>query len=114
MFKSDEFIEDMRHADSIGEVLEKHDVSLVEAIDILQKISPRKRKEKTSWNAKTGEKYIAQIPSGAYIIRKSVNGKMRYFGKYDNLNDAVKVRDYLLKHGWYPNRVKSIRKKLGV
>lgn len=115
MFDSDEFIEDMKNGLSVEEGLKKHNISLEEAVVLLQKSLPRKKKKKkNTWNAKTGEKYISKTKSGKYSIRKHINGKMRYFGNYDNINDAIKVRDYLIENGWYYNRINAIRKRLGV
>ena len=35
-----------------------------------------------------------------YRVQKSINGKPRYFGQYDTLEDAQKVRDKLIENGW--------------
>ena len=113
MFVADDFIEDMKNGMSLENALQKHDVSFKDAVELLQKQSGRGKK-KTQWNAKTGEKYISKTKNGKYLIRKNINGKMRYFGYYDNIQDAIKVRDYFSENGWYWQRLNAVQKRLGV
>ena len=35
-----------------------------------------------------------------YRVQKSIDGKSKYFGQYDTLEQAQKVRDELIKKGW--------------
>ena len=59
--------------------------------------------------------YVCQTPNNKYMIRrKNTQGKEKYYGTYDTIEDAVKVRNYLIKHGWYQNRVPAIKDKLGI
>ena len=50
-------------------------------------------------NSKTHEPYIHKAERG-WMIVKSINGKMEYFGVFDRLEDAIAERDLLIKYGW--------------
>lgn len=47
-------------------------------------------------------KYIS-ILKGKFQVSKQVNGKRYYFGSYDTLEEAKKVREYFIKHNWDVN-----------
>ena len=114
MFVADEFKKDLQEGASLEETLEKHDISFQDAVQLLIRQGKGKKNKLTTWDAKTGEKYIIKTITGKFMIRKSVNGKMRYFGSYETLEDAIIVRNYLVENGWYWQRIKATRKKLGV
>ena len=44
-------------------------------------------------------RYIHRL-EGKWAITKQVNGKKYYFGSYDTLEEAKKIRDYFIKHKW--------------
>lgn len=55
------------------------------------------------YNGRT--KYIVKCKnrSGSkvkYCIRKKIDGKLRRFGRYDSLDDAILMRDKLIAHDW--------------
>ena len=54
--------------------------------------------KKPNW--KTGEKNIYKNANGMYCIRKTVDGKLRYFASFKELSDAVKYREYCKTHDW--------------
>lgn len=35
-----------------------------------------------------------------YEVVKRINGKLEYFGRFHNLDDAIKCRDYFIEHDW--------------
>ena len=51
----------------------------------------------------------------SYVVRVELNKKQIYFGYWDTLEEALAVRDEMLKHGWspqyfeqkYPHKVKK-------
>lgn len=52
---------------------------------------------------------------GAFVISKyDENKHNQYFGSYHSLEDAVLVRDELVKCGWDKSCLWSIRRRLGV
>jgi len=53
---------------------------------------------KNSYEKQYG-KYINKY-DGKYRIFKNINGKREYFGQYDNFQDAVNKRDWLIEHDW--------------
>jgi hypothetical protein len=93
---------------SIEEVLVKYDLTLNE----LFKICFSKKKDGNVVNV-YDKKYI-QRQGNLYRIRKSVNGNLVYFGYYDCLEDAIKVRDCLIDVGWKRYKLKSVCDVCGV
>ena len=74
---------------SISEVCQEYNLSFKDLCDLMLKGTPSSRKNST------GEMYISFL-GDRYVIRKRTNRKYTYFGSYKKLDDAVKVRDYLL------------------
>ena len=52
-------------------------------------------------------RYIYQNKKGLFYIMKTMYGERRYYGTYDNLDDAIRVRDYLESKKWLviPERI---------
>ena len=99
---------------SISDACQKHKVSFKRAFEILH-YKDVKRGMGIPGESNTGEVYIRYIkPYKNYQLNKTINGKFTYFGTYDSLSDAVKVRDYMVKHGWDKPNLDSIRCELGV
>ena len=112
-----EFQQDLNNGMTIEEACCKHKVTFQQAFNILHYKDVNKDKINRRRNPKgnCGEPYIRyDEKSGTYMLRKKVNKKFTYFGRYKTLEDAVLVRDYMMTHGWYKNRLNSIRKELGV
>lgn len=95
---------------SIEEALDKYDLSFKDAVNVLTKSRSKKKKTPKTYFA---GRYI-QKSGNYYYLRKTVNGTTKLFGSYNSLEDAEKVRDYCIKHGWYRTRIDAICKKLGV
>ena len=115
MVNISQFYKDMQSEMTIPEVLEKHNISFKEACDLLTRKNKgirRKKRQKKRYES-TGEKYIHK-QNNKYFIRRSYKGTTRSYGGYYTLKDAVKVRDYMIRNGWYKNRLKSTCKKLNV
>lgn len=47
-----------------------------------------------------------------WVIRKKIDGDLKYFGTFKNFEDAQKVRDELVKCGWDKSKYYDIRKKV--
>ena len=110
---SREFQEDLRNGMSISDACQKHKVSFKRAFEILQYKDVKRCDGNPGGN--TGEAYIRYIkPCKNYQLNKTINGKFTYFGTYDCLSDAVKVRDYMIMHGWDKQNLDVIRCELGV
>lgn len=93
-------------SDSLEDTLLDYNCSLKDLFDYCL--------HKDKWKSKRKEMYIQKQSTGRYRIRKSVDGKLIYFGYYRSLSDAVRVRDRLMELGWQRNLLKSIEKELGV
>ena len=48
----------------------------------------------------TDDTYLNCTKNEKYIIMKSVDGEMKYFGQYDTKEEALKVRNKLIKQNW--------------
>lgn len=112
-----EFQTDLQNGMSLHDALCKHDVTLDEAFKTFYNRQYRKR-DSNYWGeninrTETGEKYITKN-QGMFLVRKTINRKMVYFGRYSTLEDAILVRDYFIEHGWNRHLLNSVRKTLGV
>ena len=101
--------EDLRNGMSITDCCRKYNISFQDLCDRM----PKRQKPKTKSNRFTGEKYI-QTRDGKYYLRKSVNKKTRMFGTYNSLEDAIKVRDHCIEHGWIQKNIDQYCRELGI
>ena len=103
-----DFQNDLKNGMSISEALQKHNLTFKKAFNMLSHTSvgrpPKPRSEKRRV-AKTGEKYIGSHESGSYFIRRLIDGEWTAFGSYSTLEDAIKIRDMCIKHGWVQSNV---------
>lgn len=78
-------------------------------------ITPRRAKyPRVRRNSKkyfTPPKYYSMDNSGKCAIRKTVNGRLEYFGYYSE-DDAKKIVSELKKVNWDKNALEDIRKKV--
>ena len=99
---------------SIEEVCKKHNLSFKELVYLSATNLPRKKPKKYKKTSNQPDEEYISYTYEKYQIRKTIDGNLRHFGTYDTLEDAIKMRDYLMEHGWYTTRVKAIRRRLGV
>ena len=71
----------------------------MEDIDYDNPFSHLKPSQKTPYEKAHG-KYITKTADGRYVLYRAKNGKVTYYGRFDNFNDAVTQRDYFNEHGW--------------
>ena len=110
-----DFQNDLQKGMTIEHALQKHNLTLQTVWQELH-YTPRgtiKQKQHKKQQTNTGEKYITKN-GGKYLVRKTVNKKYKYFGRYDTLEDAVLVRDWMCEHDWNKSRLKALRRRLGV
>ena len=60
---------------------------------------------KNNWNMKLKKRYGLKHISkekrwGRYYIHRRVDGKVKYYGYFSNLIDAIRERDLLIKYNW--------------
>ena len=104
---------DMRSGRPIEEVLKEHNLDFKSAMALLRKANdPRKKLKKNRYKS-TGEKYISKY-GNVFMVRRTLNGKLQYFGSYETLEDAIKIRDYLEVHGWYKHRLDTAKRNCGI
>ena len=121
------FQTDLQCGMSIDEACRKHKISFKYACDNLPR-AYGKRKRNYPANRKPAqkprrpvqkEKYIMER-NGHYYLRKYMKtskkkrGKGVAFGTYKSMEDAVKVRDYCIEHGWKQHSIDEYCRILGV
>lgn len=96
---------ELRNGATIESICEKYELTFKE----LCKLFISGNYTNTKSFSSTGKLYIS-YSGERYIIRRN----RKYYGAYSTLEDAVKVRDYLMINGWYRNRLNKICEELGV
>ena len=113
----EKFQQDLRDGMPLEDALQKHHLTLKEAIDYVHKPithSPHRKKPQTKRDVyKKVSRNISQ-KNNAYHVRKHINSKSFWGGSYDTLEDARKIRDYLDEYGWNPIKVNEACKQLGI
>ena len=59
-------------------------------------------------------KYITKNKKGGYVVQKHMRGDSLYFGTYYSFDDALMVRDELIKENWDLDKLDEILLKLCV
>ena len=95
---------------SITDACTKHCISFKEAVALLSKYNPYPKKTKF---VQIDEPHINKY-GNRFIIKKSIKGKLQHFGSYKTLEDAIKVRDYMMEHGWDKSKIKEVKQIVGV
>ena len=107
MLEDEKIIEDLRKL-SLNEVGEKYNLTFKELFELTRKYNNR-------INVKvTKDSYISKTKNRKWAIRKSINGKMCYFGTYNVKRDATIVVQELIKVDWNEDCLESILEKLGI
>ena len=110
-----EFRKDLQNGLSIAEACSKHDVSFGEVVLGLNPLQKRKNRakkaRKVTWG--TPAKYIFQR-NDTFTIRKTVKSRCMVFGTYSSLDDAIRVRDELIRIGWKRRSVDRICEQFGI
>ena len=67
---------------------------------------------------KDDDAYIQKTKYDTFSIKKSTKLKegwrVKYYGTYNTIEDARKIRDELIKHNWDKTKLSRIKKKLGI
>lgn len=111
-----EFQKDLQAGMSIQKACEKHQVTFKYACDALLKQGVKKKKPKKprkKITKSTGELYIQQRNDHFYL-RKLIRGKIRMFGTYKSLEDAVRMREYCNENGWKQKSIDKYCEILGI
>lgn len=112
-----DFQEDLRNGMTLEDALIKHELTLKEAIDCIHKpvIHPsKKRKPYAKRNIYCQVEKNISKRGDAYHLRKAIDGKMKWGGSYDTLEEARLVKDFLNKNGWNLIKVNEACKKYGI
>jgi len=93
----------LQNGTTIQEVCQQYHISFKELCNLF--LSRGCTTDKSS----TGKLYVS-YDGHRFILRKN-NG---YYGSYQSLDDALKVRDYMIMNGWYRSRLDKVCRELGV
>lgn len=64
-------------------------------------IDSKRQELRLTWDGIINEMtYLRINRAGNYEIQKQINGKSKYFGTYNTLEDAQTERDLLIKYNW--------------
>ena len=102
---------DLKNGLTIDEACQKHDVTLKYAFENLPKAA---RMPKRIRNRRSNSRQYIIEHHGKYVLRKAIEGKTEYFGRYDKITDAVKVREYCKKHGWRKECIPEYERRCGI
>ena len=117
MFDEDyEAICEELRSNGLEDTLLKYNCSLNELFNycLHRNFLTEKKRVKKAKKKNNPLKYIQKHYDGRYRVRKSVGGKLIYFGYYDTVNDAIRVRDKLVEIGWKKYLLDKVCKDLGI
>lgn len=97
--------QDLRNGLTIGKVCTKYNLSFKELCEILNNVTRGRPVNKS-----TGEMYITPCSTGDVVLSKN----NVHYGQYSCVEDAVRVRDYFIFHGWSKRRLDEVCELLGV
>ena len=106
-----DFRDSLRNGMGLWEALEEYNLTLKEAMDHMEKPVTKIKPRKVVFS--TIGPYIYRMGK-YYVIQKSIRNHTVSFGRYNNLDDAKKVRDYYLEHGWNRKTLNKVCEELGV
>ena len=96
---------DLKKGLTIQDTCTKYGLSFKELCNILNTVNPGRPVNKS-----TGEMYITPCSTGDVVLSKN----NVHYGQYSSIDDAVKVRDYFIFHGWNKRRLDKVCSSLGV
>ena len=105
-----QFQKDLKKGMTIEEALIKNNLDFKTAI---QQIKPKRKPYNCKKLINNPSQYIS-LQKKKYVLRKFVKGKTRWFGTYNTLEDAIKVREYMKEHGWDQDKVDEVCEIVGV
>lgn len=103
---SEDLLKDLKKM-SIEEVSVKYNLTLKELFDITRKYNTNNVKI-------NNDTYISKTNSRKWAIRKSIKGKMCYYGTYRVKREASLVVKELIKVDWNAEELPNILKRLGI
>lgn len=108
-----QFQQDLKNGMTLEKALQKHNLTLQEAIEFSPKpitVSKKPSTPRKTNNGKFVDTYV-QKRSKYYYVRRRMNGKTFWGGSYTTKKEALLVRDYLNKHGWEHLNIKKACEK---
>ena len=97
------------HGATIDTICHDYHLTFSELVQLMSRLGKQKHKDIPS-KFRTGHIYITYSSSGRYILRY----KRVYYGSYESLNDAVKVRNWFIYNRWDKRWLDRACKETGV
>jgi hypothetical protein len=109
------FQKDLNNGMTITEALQKHNLTFKETCDRLhdERVFPSKYRKQPIIYTPTGIPNIYNI-NNKYYIKKTIKGKSRIYGSYNTLEDAIRMKQALIKDGWHQTHVDKLCQELGI
>ncbi|MBQ6219989.1 MAG: hypothetical protein IJH63_00530 [Methanobrevibacter sp.] len=108
LIQNDYFTKNMIWSD----ILKKYQIPYHKFYELLANIKDNLGLSRDIRTTKNTRYVYKQKNNGKYLVKKSLHGKSFQFGYYNNLNVAVKVRDYLEDIQWNVNRWQNEKERI--
>ena len=103
-----QFQDDLKAGMTIEDALKKHQLSFQYVMKHINKVKYMEIPEPSNTTKHIG------IQNGKYIVKKSFDGKMRSFGTYLTLEDALKIRECCMIDGWIQTNINRYCREHGI
>ena len=98
----------LRNGTTITQICTEYQLTFKDLITLMSKYGNENTFKNTPRKS-TGYLYITEH-CNRYIIRKN----RKHFGTYRSIGDAVRVRDWFIRNGWYQRRLDRACRECGV
>ena len=104
------FQDSLKQGMTIDEALTKYNLTLKQAFTALQYTKPN---TKTKKRRQTSPERNIIKHENTYLIRKTINHHTKYYGRYNTLADARRVKNELISLNWNAD-IDEVCQKLGI
>lgn len=99
------FQDDLRNGMTLEDALTKHDLTLKEAVIECSAMSNKRGVSKGEYH------HIYRGPMGKFKVSRQINNK-RYCIMVEDLDIAVRIRNYFEEYGWTSRNLEYVKEKL--
>ena len=99
-----EFQQDLKEGMSIQEACHKHKTTLAKAFN---RLHYKKYHRPRLGQGELKQPYITRNGK-QFQVKKKTRGKTTHYGNYNTLEEAIRVRDFLLENNWKKSKLKEL------